>query len=243
MRIQRGDADLHNRFLREYKPFVARTASRFAKKYIDPGSSDEFSVALAAFNEAIMSYSPAGGCSFLRFAETVIRRRLTDYARKEERHRNLIPMSAFEPGHADEPPAHPVEALAALERFRRKREEEARRAEIHELVGALDAFGIRFSDLVESSPRHEDSRELLKDVGRTLAEREDLFLLLMERKMLPIKELMQHVRLSRKTLERNRKYIIAVAIILSGAYPHLKEYLQPKADRGTAGREGGEHRA
>jgi RNA polymerase sigma factor len=243
MRIQQGDAELHNRFLEEYKPFVARTASRFAKRYVDPATSDEFSVALTAFNEAIMSFSPDGGSSFLRFAATVINRRLTDYARKEQRHRKQIPMSAFESEQEDEHPSNPVEAMQALERFAEEREGEARRAEILELSSALSAFGIRFSELAESSPRHEDSRELLKSVGKTLAEYEELFLLMMEKKMLPIKELLRHVRLSRKTLERNRKYIIAIAIIHSGAYPYLQEYLQPKNNRKDAGTVGGKQRA
>jgi RNA polymerase sigma factor len=44
--------------------------------------------------------------------------------------------------------------------------------------------------------------------------------------MLPIKELLEVAEVSRKTLERNRKYIIAVAIIHNGPYPYLREYLQ-----------------
>jgi RNA polymerase sigma factor len=43
---------------------------------------------------------------------------------------------------------------------------------------------------------------------------------------LPVKELTERCSVSRKTVERNRKYIIAVAIMLSGAYPFMHDYLQ-----------------
>ncbi len=34
------------------------------------------------------------------------------------------------------------------------------------------------------------------------------------------------VSVSRKTIERNRKYIIAIALILSGDYVYMKDYLK-----------------
>ncbi len=49
--------------------------------------------------------------------------------------------------------------------------------------------------------------------------------LMLQKRMLPIKELLDQVNVSRKTLERNRKFIIAVALIFNGPYPYLKDYL------------------
>jgi RNA polymerase sigma factor len=34
------------------------------------------------------------------------------------------------------------------------------------------------------------------------------------------------VKVSRKTIERNRKYIIAIALILIGDYVYLKDYIK-----------------
>ena len=48
----------------------------------------------------------------------------------------------------------------------------------------------------------------------------------MELVRIPIKELDTKVDVSKKTLERNRKYIIALVLILSGDYVYLKDYLK-----------------
>ena len=44
-------------------------------------------------------------------------------------------------------------------------------------------------------------------------------------KQLPIKIIEKNTDIPRKILERYRKYLIAVAEILSGDYPYLSEYL------------------
>jgi RNA polymerase sigma factor len=50
---------------------------------------------------------------------------------------------------------------------------------------------------------------------------------LLEKKRMPLKELADTFDLNRKTLERGRKYIIAVTIILhhQDELPHLKTYI------------------
>jgi len=54
------------------------------------GQDDEASIGLLAFNEAIDKYSEDKGAKFLTFAEIVIKRRLTDYYRKESRFTNNV---------------------------------------------------------------------------------------------------------------------------------------------------------
>jgi RNA polymerase sigma factor len=53
---------------------------------------------------------------------------------------------------------------------------------------------------------------------------------LLNKKQLPIKELLERVEVSRKTLERNRKFLIAIALIYQGPYPYLRDYLQIRED-------------
>lgn len=223
--IQQGDDALRNQFITDYQPFVAKAASRFSKRFIDPARDDEYSVALQAFNEAIDRYNPDNGTSFLHFAETVIRRRLIDYARKEQRHASSIPYSSFDIQDDEDHVVNPVEVSQAFENYDETQRAAERRSEIAELSEKLQEFGIRFADLADASPKHADSRQILIRIGRTLAEDKRLMEQLEAKKLLPIKELMERVEVSRKTLERNRKYIIAIAIIHSGTYPYLSEYL------------------
>lgn len=227
LRIQKGDLRMRNQFITDYQPYVAKVTSRFCKRYIDPARDDEFSIALAAFNEAINQFAHGQGRSFLSFAETVIRRRLIDYVRKEQRFSKQIPYSSFDVEDDEENVMNPVEIHRAIEQYEHQRGVEERRSEIVELNRVLAEFDIRFSDLAKASPKHADSRNALLEIGRMLAEDHHMMRILLGKRTLPIKELLSCVQVSRKTLERNRKYIIAVALIHNGPFPYLRDYLQP----------------
>ncbi|WP_336747251.1 RNA polymerase sigma factor SigI [Paenibacillus sp. y28] len=226
MRIQGGDVRLRNEFITDYQPYVAKMTSRFCKRYIDPAKDDEFSIALGAFNEAISQFSAESGRSFLSFAETVVRRRLIDYVRKEQRFTGQIPLSSFDVQDEEDNIINPVENQQAALVYDSERLIEQRQAEIADFNDCLKQFGMTFSELAEISPKHVDSRQALFAIGYILSSDAELMRILIGKKMLPIKELMQQVDVSRKTLERNRKFIIAIALIHSGPYPCLKEYLQ-----------------
>ncbi|MEF3302826.1 RNA polymerase sigma factor SigI [Paenibacillus sp. GYB003] len=233
LQIQEGNIRLRNQFITDYQPYVAKVTSRFCKRYIDPSRDDEFSIALGAFNEAINQFSPESGRSFLSFAETVIRRRLIDFIRKESRFTGQIPYSSFEVEDDEDSIVNPVEVHQAIEQYEKEKTIEERRSEIVDFNRCLQDFGISFGDLVEASPKHSDSREALFEIGALLARDQTMMSIVLVKKMLPIKELLEQVNVSRKTLERNRKFIIAVALIHSGPYPYLKHYLNiPEVHQG-----------
>lgn len=228
MRIQKGDLRMRNQFITDYQPYVAKVTSRFCKRYIDPSRDDEYSIALSAFNEAINQYSFEARRSFLGFAETVIRRRLIDYVRKEQRFSQQIPYSSFDVEDEDDNVINPIEIHQAIEQYEKQKGLEERRGEITELNRVLNEFDISFADLAEASPKHADSRETILAIGKRLADDQLMMRAMLGKRMLPIKELLGCVSVSRKTLERNRKYIIAIAIIHNGPYPYLRDYLQSK---------------
>ncbi|MBP1993572.1 RNA polymerase sigma factor SigI [Paenibacillus eucommiae] len=228
--IQQGDLRLRNQFIADYQPYVAKVTSRFCKRYIDPTRDDEFSIALAAFNEAIHQFSAPMGRSFLGFAETVMRRRLIDHLRKEQRFRGQIPYSSFEQEDEDNNVINPIEVHQAIEHYEKQKGIEERQNEIIDFSRSLAEFDIAFSELAAASPKHDDSRQMLFTIGRSLARDSDLMQVLLTKKQLPIKELLERVKVSRKTLERNRKFLIAIAIIHNGSYPYLRDYLQVREE-------------
>jgi len=71
-----------------------------------------------------------------------------------------------------------------------------------------------------------DARQNAMKVAKTLIEDETLKEVFFQKKRLPIKQLEKRVEVSRKTIERNRKYIMAMAIILSGDYVYLRDYIK-----------------
>ncbi|QHT62710.1 RNA polymerase sigma factor SigI [Paenibacillus lycopersici] len=226
-RIRSGEAS-RNAFIDAYQPYIAKVTSRFCKRYIDPASSDEFSIALAAFDEAIGQFSSQAGKSFLGFAETVIRRRLIDYVRKESRHHGSVPYSAFDQDDEEESTVNAIETNEAMNRYSLTQESEARRFEIAEFDGRLREYGITFGELPDISPKHSDSRQLLIGISRRLANDPELYDQLETKQKLPIKELCEIIGVSRKTIERNRKYIIALTILHNGDFPYLQQYIKPQ---------------
>ncbi|CAM3530230.1 RNA polymerase sigma factor SigI [Paenibacillus lupini] len=223
--IKEGDEQLREKFIADYRPYVAKVTSGFCKRYVDPTRDDEFSIALTAFNEAITQFSSESGRSFLSFAETVMRRRLIDYVRKEQRHLKTVPYTAFDQQDEEEQIYNPLDTKMALHAYQLKQDGDDRRLEIEEYTKELMQFQISFMELAECSPKHADSRQLLQGIAQTLASQRDMFAQLYVTGKLPVKELTELCGVSRKTVERNRKYIIAISLIMNGTYPYLSDYL------------------
>ncbi|RAK23082.1 RNA polymerase sigma factor [Anoxybacillus vitaminiphilus] len=219
--IQQGNTDLQNRIIHDYKPFIAKTVSSVCKRFINEGD-DEFSIGLIAFNEAIEKYSIDKGSSFIAFAELLIKRRVIDYIRKEAKLRTVH----IEEEEEKDTAQTYLDTKLSMEEFYKKIEQEQRREEIIHYQKVLKEFGISFQELVEQSPKHFDARLNAIKVAKLLAENRELCTKLFEKKQLPIKQLQSMVHLSRKTLERNRKYIIAITIVLTGDYVYLKDYIK-----------------
>jgi RNA polymerase sigma factor len=221
--IQQGDESLLNEIIASYKPFIAKTVSSVCKRYIRE-TDDEFSIGLIAFNEAIEKYLPERGKSLLSFAEVLIKRRVIDYIRKQTK--NQFISYDFEAVHDEESSGSTMVNELSFEKYKKKREDDFRKEEIIHFSALLKTFDLSFSDLVEHSPKHADARKNAILIAKILVDHEELRKLLLEKKRLPIKQLEEIVEVSRKTIERNRKYIIAIALILLHDYMYLKDYIK-----------------
>ncbi|MGN7398569.1 RNA polymerase sigma factor SigI [Cytobacillus praedii] len=224
--IQQGDAALQNEIIDSYKPFIAKTVSSVCKRYIHE-SDDEFSIGLIAFNEAIQKYSSEKGSSLISFAEVLIKRRVIDYIRQQAKYQDLSVDFTYSFIDDEEQQAGMiVENERSIDEFKKKTEEELRREEIIRFTAFLREFELSFQDLLEQSPKHADARKNAMIVAKKLTDNEELKQILLDKKRLPIKKLEKEVSISRKTIERNRKYIIAIALVLIGDYIYLKDYIK-----------------
>ncbi|WP_246589536.1 RNA polymerase sigma-I factor [Desertibacillus haloalkaliphilus] len=219
-----GDRSLHNEFIDQYKPFIAKHVSSVCKRYVDRTIDDEYSVGLIAFDEAIQQYAPDKGSSFLSFASLVIRRRVIDYIRQESKRQVATSLDHNEDLH--ENLENYAEVSASLDVFQEEIEISYRKEELLHFQERLKEFGITFSHLQKECPKHRDARENMAKVARVIIENEEVKAQLLEKKRLPIKPLLNDVDVSRKTLERNRKYLIALAIILLEDYVYIRDYVR-----------------
>ncbi|EKN67821.1 RNA polymerase sigma-I factor [Schinkia azotoformans MEV2011] len=225
LKAQSGDERIRHNLLEQYKPFVKKVVSKACKRYISE-SMDEYSIGLLALNEAIDQFNQEQGGKFLSFASIVINRRIIDHIRKESRHNHILfSDEEDEEGNIQE---NYIERKTSLEKYVMEEERKKRVEEIKDYQQLLFSYGITFEVLSSECPKHIDARENAKIVAKTIADDVGLRGALVEKKRLPIKELEERVSCSRKTIERNRKYIIAIALIYIGEFNALKSYIAPE---------------
>lgn len=219
---QEGDEFVLNYLLETYQPFIAKSVSEVCKRYIDPKRDDEFSVGLSAFNEAIMQYAPDRG-SFFAFANLVVKRKVIDYIRFTTKHPTSV---SLDESYDEEQMENPAEISLVKENYRKEEEAWYRKQEILEYAERLAEFKITLAELAKVSPKHKDARESAIKTAKILYNDVELRSFVQSTRKLPIKEMIKLVEVSKKTLERNRKFILAIFIVLDGEYIFLKEYVK-----------------
>ncbi|WP_102344982.1 RNA polymerase sigma-I factor [Bacillus sp. Marseille-P3661] len=222
---QNGDQLVREQLIRQYQPFVKKTLSKACRRYISE-SMDEFSIGLMAFNEAIDKFDNKQGSKFLTFATVVIKRRIIDFIRKESKHNHiLLAEEEDEEGNSQE---NYLEQKMSIDSFNAEVESRSRVEEIKEYQRLLSDYDITFKVLTTQCPKHYDARENAKQIAKLVADNIEIRSYLKEKKRLPIKEIELLVSSSRKTIERNRKYIIAMALIYIGEFHALRSYIEPE---------------
>lgn len=217
----KGDMHKADELIQSYIPFIRSEASKFLKR-ICTEQDDEFSIAMIAFHEAIQGYTKDRG-AFLSYASMLIRSRLIDYQRKEARHQGHI--SIYEEKGEDTPSLY--EQLADdRDYYQESVNLEATRQEIAELSAVMADFGVGFTDVAENSPKQERT---LEACGRAIcyaAENKELLDELLRTKKLPMSRLAAGSGVERKTLERHRKYILAMLLIQTNGYEIIRGHLR-----------------
>lgn len=229
-KIKQGDSLAREIFLENCRPFVFKETCRYFKRTLDWNRDDELAVALIAFNEAIDRYRGDSGVPFPAYARMVIRSRLTDHCRRERK--NIITGVPL-PGDG----LNGAELARSWDAYLEEEAARERGEEIKEFEELLRIYGITFEDLVKCSPKHSDTRRALLLAARVLAKKNSLLEELRGKKKLPLNELVRETGVGRKTLERGRKYIIAMALLISRRKEFL--YLSSYLNLSALGLEGG----
>ena len=216
-RLRSGEEKLRDFLLEYYWNYILSVVSQMIGR--PSQSTDEFSVGLQAFNEAIDHYDEAKNSNFLPFANLVINRRVIDYIRKASKYNNEYPFTYFDTDDNEDS----IEKIALNQPnvFTEKIEIEE---EIMKFRSDLASFGITMEDLVKLSPKHKDTKIMCISIARKLAEDKTLSTKLSSEKRLPITEITNFFIVKRKTLETHRKYIIALFLILNSDMEVIKGY-------------------
>ncbi len=220
--LAKNDSQKADDLIRAYIPFIRSEASKFLSHQCTE-QDDENSIAMMAFYEAIMGYERHRG-GFLNYATMLIKSRLLDYSRKEACHRGNLSLNQ-EMGTEDERTLADslVDNNDVIEEAVTR---QATREEILELSNIMKDFDVTFSDIADNCPKQERTLEKCAAAIRYGAKDKNLLSELLKTKKLPMNELVSGSGIVRKTLERHRKYILAMLLIQTNGYEIIRGHLQ-----------------
>ena len=213
--------------LRENDPFIIREASKAAGKIITR-SDEEYSIALAAFWEAIRTHDPEKG-SLQAYGAVVIRHRIVDYYRSQKKYASEM---AVEPAVFGGETVEGVEGIQqAVEKAQADNQPDTGLTEeIAALSQELKRYGISFFDLPDQCPKAAKTRKVCKRAAKFVAFTQRHLEKLRKTLKLPAAEMEKGVPIARKLLDKFRKYIIASTEIMAGDFPGLQEYFHGEED-------------
>ena len=207
--------------IRSYLPFIKAETAKFLKRPPIEGQDDELSIAMMAFHEAIGGYSRTRG-SFLKYAAMLIRSRLVDYSRREQRHSRVISLDAP----IGEEDTTLGETLADdRDPHEETASRDATRAEIEELTRQMKEFGVSLSDVADNCPRQERTFAACRRVLDFARTQPALLKRVEDTGKLPMGELSAGSGTDKKTMERHRKYLVAILLAFTNGYEIIRGHL------------------
>ena len=220
----KNDTLAADQLVRQYLPFIKAETAKFIHRFPVEGEDDELGIAMFAFHEAVLRYETPRG-AFLQYAALHIRHRLIDYMRKEKRHAGGVSLDYYDPDEED--------SRTMLDRLGDGHNELARRedlsaaqSEIGEFAAQLSEFGLSLSDIAENCPKQKRTLSACHQALECAKENPELLEKLLATKRLPVGHLVQLSGLDRKTLERHRKYLVAIFLAYTNGFEIIRGHLQ-----------------
>jgi RNA polymerase sigma factor len=193
-------------------------------------SDEESSIGLIAFNRAIDTFESNKGRTFLNYAYLLISRDLINLFHQNKK--NTHTLSLDYTSEEEVAATTSFETEKAMQFYQEKAESNSLVDEILELDQLLHDFGIGFEELENVSPKHRDTRKLLNEMSYRFIQDWELVEELTRKKRFPSTAFTKKMGYHLKTIERFRKYIITVIIILlHPEWTHLSSFVLIEAGK------------
>ncbi len=217
VRIQAGDEELRNEFIRESFPFVRHAVFKVTRDFYAE-KSDAFSVALSAFNRSIDRFKAEKLIPFEPFARILIRNSVLNQIRTEARTQPERSLADTQ-NEDGEDVTRTIRGSDGREEQRNLEFEEA----MAETESKLQLFGMTLRGMADRIPKHVDTRRLCIRAARVLGA-PDLQEQMSITRKLPVKALSQRSGIPVKTIEKNRAAIILYEALLSCGPESIRYY-------------------
>ena len=210
----------------DYMPFITKTVNDIGSMGME--FDDKISLAMICFMNCVKQYENQKG-NFITFAAVCINNRIIDESRKFGRYaKKVIPLT-FNDGDAQ---SEAIEDKVSISAYDKVRENENLADEIDILSAQLKEFGITFDSLVGVCPKQNRARKQCIQLGQYVVGNEKMREALLKNHRLAQSELARVFGLSEKTIEKHRKYIVTIAILLLGDYPMIRAFLPHEQEAG-----------
>jgi RNA polymerase sigma factor len=210
-----------DKFIEDNKAFIYSSTYNICKRKLSWENDDELSVSLIAFNNACDKYNDEK-VNFYGYAKVIIRNALIDYFRKMSR----TPVVIFD---NEEEEFQYIDYKNSINNYELESENKRRAEEISLFTKELKEYKLDFNSLIKASPSHKDTRDSLLNIAFACVREENILTYIKHKKLLPVKGIMMLTNSNRKLIEKWRKYILILILILSSnEYPYIKSYLNIK---------------
>ena len=220
-RVYEAKTDSHaaDQLISDYMPFIKSETAKFLNRPPDK-SDDELSIAMFAFYESIRNYSKLRG-SFLKFAALQIKNRLIDNYRKEKRNKGQISLDVSDDDKQDLKDTIRDEH----DKYQENELREATQQEIAELSAQMQDFGVSMTDVAENSPRQRRTLEICQKAVQYARNNPEILEDFLRTKRVPLAKLAEGAKVERKSLERHRRYLVAVLLICTNGYEIMRGHI------------------
>ncbi len=220
--LAQKDPSAADALIEQYLPFIRSEAGKLSSP-LPSQQEDEMSIAMFAFYEAAQAYRSGRG-SFLKLAATAIRNRIIDYRRKQLRHAGVLSLDLPE-GAEDERSVGDQIADPRTDLQQHQHRADARQ-EIDHFVQQLSEFGLNLTDIAENCPKQDRTLTACMQVLDYARQHPQLLEQLLQTKKLPLSQLALGAGVDKKTLERHRKYLVAILLAYTNGFEVIRGHLQ-----------------
>ncbi len=227
-RIQGGDMILREEMLIRYDKIIRQY---IGTHYNQSNPDDAYSIALSAMNEALTTFNPDMARSFKNHAISVIKCRLIDEGRRNNRDKGIFPFSWFQRTDQDR---NRFEETWLMTEDPSPDVKMEFRDELDTLHKMLNSFNVTMEDLFHAAPHHMDSKRLAIRIGFTLANDNMLYSQLIHKHAIPVNRLARSCKVNNKTIIRHKDYILLIALIWNSRMDVFRDYVRDLLKEGDS---------
>ena len=219
------DLDVADELIKKYLPYIRKEVYKYTNEYVND-NTDELSIAMIAFHEAIRSYDEDKG-NFINYAAIVMRNRMIDYTRHEQKFNQEISLNAVLRKDDSGREETLEDVISSSENLNEKViNQSTTEIEIKEFSKNLSEFGISLQDVADNCPRQERTLAVCREVLHYVLKHREILDKMLKSHHLPVTKIVRESKTPFKTVERHRKYIIAILLIQTNGYHILRNHIK-----------------